>query len=154
MAWAPRRTYTPLNFKPASSFSPSHPHPPTLTYPIQGGEKYQQTYYIYEELASTPTSTTPTTLVAQAIADMHLNRLPEAEATLQQALEMDPTDAQALANKVVWSCLVGRKRTEVEGLMGRLRGVDEGHVLVRELGEMERRFDEVGGRYAARVAMG
>jgi coatomer subunit epsilon len=83
---------------------------------------------------------------------MHLNRLPEAEATLHQALEADPTDAQALANQVVLASLMGKKRAEVEGLVVSLRGVDERHALVRGLEEMEARFEEAGRRYGARVA--
>jgi coatomer subunit epsilon len=124
--------------------------------PPQGGDKYQSTFYIYEELASAPRTTTTTTssspFTAQALSDMHLNRLPEAEATLHQALETDPTDAQALANQVVLASLMGKKRAEVEELVVSLRGVDEGHALVRGLEEMEGRFDEAGRRYGARVA--
>ncbi len=83
---------------------------------------------------------------------MHLNRLPEAEATLQQALELDPDDAQARANQVVLACLMARKRAEVEGLVVRLKAVHERHPLVGGLAEMEVRFDEVASRYQARVA--
>ncbi|ERF73873.1 hypothetical protein EPUS_05885 [Endocarpon pusillum Z07020] len=119
-----------------------------------GGDKYQSSYYIYEELASTPSTTTASSLVAQAVADMHLNRLPEADATLQQALELDPHDAHARANQVVLACLMGRKRPDVEGLVAGLSDVDDGHPLVRGLGEMEARFDEAAGRYQARVAAG
>ena len=42
----------------------------------------------------------------------------------------------------------------MEGLVVGLADVDDGHPLVRGLGEMEARFDEAAGRYQARVAAG
>ncbi len=143
------RVLPPLSPPPPSS---QNPQLYLLTPPPQkGGEKYQSSYYIYEELASTPSTTSPSSLVAQAVADMHLNRLPEAEATLQQALELDPDHAQARANKVVLACLMARKRAEVEALLVGLEAVEEAHPLVAGLAEMDARFDDDASRYQARV---
>ncbi len=83
---------------------------------------------------------------------MHLHRLPEAEATLHQALELDPEHAQARANQVVLACLMARKRAEVEGLVVGLRGVDGQHPLLDGLADMEKRFEQAAKRYQARVA--
>ena len=130
-------------------FIPSHQ--PTDQSCSKGGGKYHSTFYVYEELASAPSTTTPSSLVGQAIADIHLHRFPEAEATLQQALDLDPTDPQALANKIVLACLMGTKPAEVEGLVASLKGVDERHLLVRDLEDKERLFDEAGARFRARV---
>lgn len=74
----------------------------------QGGEKYQQAYYVYEELAQQPTSSNARTLVGQAVTELHLGRYPEAEVALQQALEKNPADAEALANSIVLSILAGK----------------------------------------------
>jgi coatomer subunit epsilon len=49
----------------------------------QGGEKYQSTFYVYKELALTHFTTLPTSLIDQAVVEIHLGCLPEAEAALQ-----------------------------------------------------------------------
>lgn len=78
----------------------------------QGGEKYQQAYYVYEELAQAPTSSSAQTLVGQAVAELHMGRLEEAEVALQQALEKNPSHAEALANSIVLAILAGKEFAE------------------------------------------
>lgn len=119
----------------------------------QGGEKYKSSFYVYEELASAPSTTTPSSLVAQAVADIHLNRLPEAEATLQQALELEPTNAQALANQIVLATLSGRPRAEVDGLLATLAENGEGHPILDNRKQKEALFDEAAKKYKPRVAV-
>lgn len=82
---------------------------------------------------------------------MHLLRFPEAEAALTQALELDPSDANALANKAVLAVLMGNVKTEgeLEGLVAGVREVDERHGLVRDLERMEAVFEEGRARYSA-----
>ena len=53
---------------------------------FQGGDKYQEAYYIYEEIAQSPSSNTVKILNGQAIANIHLGRYPEAESLLLDAL--------------------------------------------------------------------
>jgi coatomer protein complex subunit epsilon len=48
-------------------------------------------------------------LVGQAVAELHLGRLEEAEVALQQALEKNPTHVEALANSIVLSVLEGKE---------------------------------------------
>lgn len=67
---------------------------------------------MYEELAQVPSTSTARTLVGQAVAELHLGRLPEAEVALQQALEKVPNYEEALANMVVLSVLAGKDATE------------------------------------------
>lgn len=57
-----------------------------------GGERYQQAFYVFEEMAQGASTSAPKSLVGQAVAELHLGRLPEAEAALEQAVEKDPTD--------------------------------------------------------------
>lgn len=47
-------------------------------------------------------------LLGQAIAELHLGRLEEAEAALNQALEKEANDADVLANRIVLSVLSGK----------------------------------------------
>jgi coatomer subunit epsilon len=77
----------------------------------KGGEGVQGAYYIYEELAQSASSTSKS-LLGQAVAEIQLGRLPEAEATLKQALEKDPQDADVLANAIVCATLAGKDSSE------------------------------------------
>ena len=60
-----------------------------------GGERYQQAFYVFEEMAQGASTSAAKSLVGQAVAELHLGRLPEAEAALEQALKKDAKD-------VVW----------------------------------------------------
>jgi tetratricopeptide (TPR) repeat protein len=79
---------------------------------VQGGEKYQQAFYVFEELAQAPSTTSVNMLVAQAVAELHLGRLEEAQAALDQALQKDAGYAEALANKLVLAAISGKDATE------------------------------------------
>ncbi|KAL9582310.1 MAG: hypothetical protein Q9212_003368 [Teloschistes hypoglaucus] len=122
-----------------------------------GGESYQSAFYVFEEMAQTPSSTSAKSLVAQAITELHLGRLPEAEAALNQALQQHQQqqqqqqkndDVEAVANAVVLATLMG-KREEQERYLKELRG---GHALLVDLEEKGRAFDAAAGKYAAKVA--
>ena len=117
-----------------------------------GGEKYQSTFYVYEELASTHSATSPTSLVGQAVAELHLGRLPEAEAALQQALQAENVDPQAIANAIVLSSVMGKNTSETEGLIEQLKGVESEHLLLTDLGEKSKMFDIAAEKYSAKVA--
>ena len=90
---------------------------------------------------------------------MHLARLPEADAALQAALELEPRTSDVLANRVVWGRLVGRSEAEVAGWVEGLRRVDvdvdgRRHGLMGGLEEAERRFELGMRRFGARVVEG
>ena len=78
----------------------------------QGGEKYQQAFYVFEELAQAPSTSSTQSLVSQAVAEIHLGRLEEAEAALQQALSKDATNADVIANLIVLNVINGKDAKE------------------------------------------
>lgn len=80
---------------------------------LQGGEKYQQAFYVFEELAQAPSTSSAQSLVSQAVAEIHLGRLEEAEAALQQVLTKDPKHAEALANTIVLNVIAGKDVKEL-----------------------------------------
>jgi coatomer protein complex subunit epsilon len=51
--------------------------------------------------------------VSQAVAEIHLGRLEEAEAALQQALSKDPQNADAIANSLVLNIIAGKDAKEL-----------------------------------------
>jgi coatomer protein complex subunit epsilon len=79
-----------------------------------GGKKYQQAFYVYEELAQAESTSASFSLVSQAVAELHLGRLEEAEAALTQAIEKEPGNANALANMIVLCILSGREKSTYE----------------------------------------
>lgn len=81
---------------------------------VQGGESYQSAFYVFEELASAPGTSAPLSIVGQAIAEIHLGRIPEAEAALTAALEKYPTDVELIANSVVLNVLAGKQNEDLE----------------------------------------
>lgn len=84
-----------------------------FTNTIQGGEKYQQAFYVFEELAQAPSTSSIRSLVAQAIAEIHLGRLEEAEAALEQAFSKDPENAEVLTNKIVLNKISGKDSSDL-----------------------------------------
>ena len=78
-----------------------------------GGEKYQQAFYVFEEMAQAPATSATKSLVGQAVAELHLGRLPEAEAALQQAVQRDANDSDAIANSIVLNVLTGKDTSEL-----------------------------------------
>jgi len=83
-------------------------------YFVQGGEQYQSAFYVYEELASAPSTTAAVSIAGQAVAELHLGRIPEAEAALSAALEKYPDDVELIANTIVLNVLAGKPTEELE----------------------------------------
>ncbi|KAG8418044.1 hypothetical protein J3458_005484 [Metarhizium acridum] len=72
-----------------------------------GGEKYQQAFYVFEELAQAPSTASIRSLVSQAVCELHLGRLEEAQTALEQALKKDPEYVEAIANMLVLTVISG-----------------------------------------------
>lgn len=104
-------------------------------------------------MAQTPASsgTATKSLVSQAIAELHLGRLPEAESALQQAVKQDPTDTEAIANSVVLNVLMGKEK-DAEGMRKTLEEVAPEHLLLTGLREKSELFDQAAAKYSAKVA--
>lgn len=113
-----------------------------------GGDKYQQAYYVYEELAQAPISSTSQTLLGQAVAELHLGRLEEAEVALQQALDKNPTHVEALADSIVLSVLVGKEYTEYKST---LQNVAPNHSFLVDIDQKSALFDKAASKYSAKV---
>jgi coatomer protein complex subunit epsilon len=109
-------------------------------------------------------------IVGQAVAEIHLGRLPEAEAALSAALEKHPEEAELIANAIVLNVLAGKPTEELEryvllsNLMktearltdvrrcSRLQQVKPSHALLADIQEKSELFDTAASKYAPRVA--
>ena len=114
-------------------------------------DKYQQAFYVFEEMAQTPSSSAAKSLVSQAVAEMHLGRLEEAEAALGEALKKTnggPEELEALANNLVLGVLMGKKSTDAEEA---LKQKAPEHALLMDLKEKHDLFDSAATKYAPKV---
>ncbi|OQE41278.1 hypothetical protein PENCOP_c005G01327 [Penicillium coprophilum] len=114
-----------------------------------GGEKYQSAFYVYEELASAPGTSAPLSIVGQAVAEIHLGRLPEAEAALTSALEKYPTDVELIANSIVLNVLAGKNTEDLES---QLQQVQPAHPLITDIQEKSEFFDTAAAKFSAKVS--
>ncbi|KAJ1908556.1 hypothetical protein IWQ60_011655 [Tieghemiomyces parasiticus] len=107
-----------------------------------GGAKYREALYIFEELAQAAPVPTSKLLSCQAVANLHLGRLPEAESLLLEALAKDGDDAEALANMVVCATLLQKPADVRARFLNQLRDVAPQHPLVESVTQKEALFDQ------------
>ncbi|THY24013.1 hypothetical protein D6D01_05770 [Aureobasidium pullulans] len=119
----------------------------------EGGDaKYQQAFYVFEELAQAPGSSAVTSLVAQAVSELHLGRYPEAETALQQALDIEPDNTTALANAVVLFTATGDVERAAE-MKKKLQGTKGGEEteLLQGLAAKKEAFDAACEKYQPKL---
>ncbi|MCJ1451323.1 hypothetical protein MMC28_001659 [Mycoblastus sanguinarius] len=114
-----------------------------------GGERYQQAFYVFEEMAQAPSSSATKSLVSQAVAELHLGRIPEAEAALQQAVQKDTEDVEAIANSIVLNVISGKDFSEQKSS---LESIAPEHPFLTDLQEKSSLFDQAATKYSAKVA--
>ncbi|KAM3512130.1 hypothetical protein MY11210_004194 [Beauveria gryllotalpidicola] len=114
-----------------------------------GGEKYQQAFYVFEELAQAPATSSIGSLVSQAVCELHLGRIDEAQAALDQAIQKAPESADAIANLLVLKVVSGANSDE---LTENLKKVAPQHQLLVDLEEKSAAFDAAASKYSAKVA--
>lgn len=110
----------------------------------QGGENYQKAFYVFEELAQAPSSASATSLIAQAVSELHMGRIEEAETAMNQALTMEPENSAAIANKVVLDTIAGKDTAE---LQTKLTTVDKEHEMLAELAAKREAFQAAMAKY-------
>ncbi|KAI0151344.1 coatomer epsilon subunit [Pestalotiopsis sp. NC0098] len=115
----------------------------------EGGEKYQQSFYVFEELAQTPASSSITSLISQAVTEIHLQRYEEAQAALDQALQKEPQNADALANLVVLKTVTGQDRQEA---VAALEKAAPSHPLLLDWQEKKSEFEKAASKFKPKVA--
>jgi len=116
---------------------------------LQGGERYQQAFYVFEEMAQAPSTSATKSLISQAVAELHLGRLPEAEVALQQAMQKSSKDVEAIANVIVLNAVSGKDASEHQSS---LRSIAPDHPLLVDMQEKSSSFDQAAMKYSAKVA--
>jgi len=121
---------------------------PNLANGSQGGDKYQAAYYVFEELAQAEATQSITSLVGQAVSELHLGRVPEAEAAFDQAVELDSSYPNLLANQIVLNTILGKDTAEQKSA---LQKAQPNHQLLTDLAEKRTEFEKAAERYSPRV---
>lgn len=105
-------------------------------------------------------------IVGQAVAELHLGRLPEAEAALTAALEKYPDETELISNSVVLNALAGKPTADLEQYVSlfpllcfwlmfysrRLQQAQPSHSLLSDIHEKSELFDTAAAKYAPRVS--
>ncbi|WPH02541.1 Coatomer subunit epsilon-1 [Acrodontium crateriforme] len=111
----------------------------------QGGDNYQKSFYVFEELAQGPSSASATSLVAQAVSELHMGRTEEAETALNQALTLEPENSTAIANKLVLDTIIGRP---VEETRAKLQSVAKEHEILVDIAAKREAFQTAMAKYS------
>ncbi|KAI7872565.1 coatomer epsilon subunit-domain-containing protein [Spinellus fusiger] len=113
-----------------------------------GGEKYQEGFYIFEELSQSGSAQTVKVLNGQAATQLSLGRYPEAEALLMEALAKNSDDADTLVNMIVCATLTSKTQDVIRRYVSQLREVAPLHPFLQELDLKSSLFDRAASRYA------
>lgn len=114
-----------------------------------GGEKYQQAFYVFEELAQAASTSSATSLVSQAVCELHLGRVEEAEVAFQQAASKEPKNPEVIANSAVLAVITGKDPTEHITL---LESISPEHAFLQDIKEKSELFDKAASKFMAKVA--
>ncbi|KAJ2493676.1 hypothetical protein IWW37_000307 [Coemansia sp. RSA 2050] len=106
-----------------------------------GGQRYNEAYYVFMELAQASAVSTARLYCALAVTKLHLAQYEEAQSLLQSALEVDPDDPDTLANLAVCSSFTQSAEARARYLE-RLAQVAPSHPFIRDLAQADARFDD------------
>jgi len=82
------------------------------------------------------------------LAELHLGRLPEAEAALQQAIQLDPESEDVVANLAVLHTILGKDTKEQ---LDALRRINPSHPLLCGMEEKRQEFGKALEKYNPRI---
>ncbi|KAI0134468.1 coatomer epsilon subunit-domain-containing protein [Xylariales sp. AK1849] len=116
---------------------------------LQGGDRYQQAFYVFEELAQAPSTSSTISLVSQAVCELHLGRVEEAQTALEQAVQKEPDHAEAIANLLVLTVIIGK---DPKDLAASLKEAAPKHAFLTDLEEKSALFDKAATKYSAKVS--
>lgn len=120
---------------------------------VGGTSKYEDGYYIYEEISSS-SGVTLKSLVGQLVSQLQLNRLPEASDTLSQALEIvNSSPGQASAELFInaIATVILTNSGDYNEYENKLREIAPEHSYLVDVDEKERLFDEIAAQYGPSV---
>ncbi|KAI0235681.1 Coatomer subunit epsilon [Lamellibrachia satsuma] len=115
-----------------------------------GGERLQDAYFIFQEMADKNTST-PLLMNGMAASYMAQGKFDDAEGVLQEALDKDSNNPETLANMAVLSQHLGKAPEVSNRYVSQLKDSHRSHQFVIDLTSKENEFDRLVKNYAPTV---
>ncbi|KAK2189589.1 hypothetical protein NP493_102g04010 [Ridgeia piscesae] len=112
-----------------------------------GGERLQDAYFIFQEMADKHTST-PLLLNGMAASYMAQGKFDDAESVLQEALDKDSNNPETLVNMAVLSQHLGKAPEVSNRYLSQLKDSHRSHQFVIDLTTKENEFDRLVKNYA------
>jgi len=107
-----------------------------------GGDKLQEAFYIFTEMAE-KNSKTPLLSVGLASVLIAQGKYEEADSVLAESLEKDPNHLETVINQVVVSQFLGKSPEVCTRLLSQLRNTNQNHPFVVEYQLKEQQFQKL-----------
>ncbi|ESK84893.1 coatomer subunit [Moniliophthora roreri MCA 2997] len=114
---------------------------------ITGKDGYSNTLSFYTEQLGNPSLTSPHILTARGVTRILRNEISEAKSDLEESLEQQKNDAEALAAYVVASGLGPSKKGDADESWSRLQKEHSSHPLVVDVAKKADLFDEAASKF-------
>jgi len=113
----------------------------------QGGDKYQEAQYIYQELID-KYGQSISLLNGLAVCYMNMKKFPDAEKALLDALEKNPKSAETIINLIVCYQHMKKPPESLRRYLNMLRQVAPSHPWVGALGKVDQSFESNSVRFS------